>query len=104
MYLQLKNLPGLLDELFAWLNANLPVDPRKPLTPKDIAHVSLMQAEFMQIPGEVEWCEFRRVSFKRVQGIEFWLTPCQLPELRSVATLRGRIAWKLTGNSAALFR
>ncbi|KVP96506.1 hypothetical protein WJ97_11505 [Burkholderia ubonensis] len=100
----LPALPGLLDELFAWLNANLPVDSRKPLAPQDVAHVSLVPAEFAQIPGESGWCAHRRVTFKRVHGIEFWLTQLQLPALRSVADLRGRIAWKLTGNTAALFR
>ncbi|WP_157639943.1 hypothetical protein [Burkholderia ubonensis] len=102
--LSLHALPGLLEDLFAWLNANLPVDPRKPLTPQDVAHVSLMQAEFEQVPGETGWCSHRRVTFKRSLGVEFWLTPLLLPELRSVAGLRGRIAWKLTGNTAAIFR
>lgn len=104
MDLQLNALPGLLDELFAWLNANLPVDARKPLAPHDVAHMSLMPMEFAQIPGETEWCAHRRVSYKRAHGIEFWLTQLELPALRSVAGLRGRIAWKLTGNTAALFK
>lgn len=102
--LQLHALPALLEELFAWLNANLPVDQRKPLAPQDVAHVSLMPKEFAQIPGVTEWCAHRRVSYKRVHGIEFWLTQLELPELRTVAGLRGRIAWKLTGNTVALFK
>jgi len=95
---------SLLEQLFAWLNTNLPVDPRKPLTPQDVAHVSVTPAEFAQIPGKPEWCEHRRVTFKRVRGIEFWLVELPLPALASVAGLRGRVAWKLTGNTAALFR
>lgn len=97
-------LPDMLDGLFDWLNANLPIDPKKPLTPHDVAHVSLMPHEFSQIPGETGWCAHRRITFRRAWGIEFWCSQWRLPELHGCAGLRGRIAWKMTGNTAALFR
>lgn len=97
----------MVEGLFAWLNANLPTDPKKPLMPADVAHVSLMWHEFVQVPGETVWCPHRRVSIRRACGIEFWCSHLKLPELHGGAApagLRGRIAWKLTGNTAALFR
>jgi hypothetical protein len=94
----------MLSKLFEWLNANLPLDPRKPLTPQDVAHISVSAGEFAQLPGNAQTCAYRRVSFKHAHGMEFWLTPYPLPSLRGVSDLRGRIAWKPTGNTAALFR
>jgi hypothetical protein len=94
---------ALLDGLFSWLNANLPIKPGKPLTPQDVAHISLLPAEFSQIPADAEWCPHKRISFKRAYGMEFWLSRFALPEIREIAGLRGRIAWELTGNTAALF-
>ena len=97
-------LPSLLEELLVWLNNNLPVDPRKPLTLQDIAHVSLMTHEFAQLPGETVWCAYRRVAYRRAGGVEFWAQQLQLPELHHCADLRGRIVWEMTSNTAALFR
>ena len=90
--------------LFDWLNANLPIDPRKPLTVEDVAHVSLLPHEFAQIPADTLWCPYRRIAFRRAGGIEFWCSQFALPPLKELGGLRGRIAWKPTGNTAALFR
>jgi hypothetical protein len=100
----LLTLPASLEALFAWLNANLPVDPRYPLTRADVAHVSLMPHEFAEVPGETFWCEHRRITLRRAGGIEFWRSPLMLPELNALADLRGRFAWKLTRSTRALFR
>jgi hypothetical protein len=97
-------LPRLLDEMFPWLNSNLPVNPAKPLTAQDVAHISLTAAEFSLLPGEAMWCAHRRVSIKRYREMEFWLSNLNLPELQACEGLRGRVAWKLTGNTAPLFR
>lgn len=103
-FAQLAQLNTLLPELFPWLNANLPIDPRKPLCEQDVAYIGLMADEFSQIPGAAQTCAWRRISFKRAYGVEFWLRPISLPPIRDVGDMRGRIAWKLTGNTGALFK
>ena len=45
-------IPPMLAGLVDWCNANLPLDPRKPVTAADIAHVSLTAAEFIHVPGQ----------------------------------------------------
>lgn len=94
----------LLSELFPWLNTNMPIDPRKPLCEQDVAHIGLMAHEFEQIPGAVQVCVWKRISFKRAYGVEFWLSPTALPPIQQVSDIRGRIAWKLTGNTGPLFK
>lgn len=101
--LQADELARMLDDIFPWLNKNLPVKPDKPLTAQDVAHVGLRADEFALLPEEPQWCEHKRISFKRARGIEFWLCNLPLPPLKSCADLRGRFAWKLTANSKPLF-
>lgn len=98
-------IPPMLAGLVDWCNANLPLDPKKPVTAADIAHVRLTAAEFSHVPGDATpWCSWRKHFTQQAHGIEFWMTRQALPELRDIADLRGRIAWRLTGNTAALFR
>lgn len=102
-HLQAEELAIMLEDIFPWLNKNLPVNPAKPLTAQDVAHVSLTEHEFTLLPDEAQWCAQKRISFKQARGIEFWLCKLPLPPLKSCADLRGRFAWKLTANSKSLF-
>ena len=99
-----EGLLALLDSLFPWLNKNLPIKPDKLLGSEDVAHLSLTAEEFAQIPAVAQWCAHKRISFKRAYGVEFWLSKFDLPSIRVHADLRGRIAWRLTKNTAALFQ
>ncbi|MDN8078789.1 hypothetical protein QZN30_05445 [Burkholderia multivorans] len=94
----------LLPELMAWLNQNLPIDPKKPLVESDIAHIGLMPAEFAAIRAQEQRCPWRKVLFKQYIGVEFWQTAHKLPDVKTVGDLRGRIAWRPTSNTAALFK
>ncbi len=97
-------LEQLLAGLIPWLNKNLPLDPKKPVTASDIAHISLTPAELDAIPTSDEYCEWRRARFKRFRGIEFWECRYALPPIAELSALRGRIAWMLTSSTAALFK
>jgi hypothetical protein len=98
------SLEQLLPGLLTWLNQNLPLDPKKPLSESDIAHLSLTTDELAEIPAPMEHCEWRRARFKRYLGIEIWECRYALPPIMEIASLRGRLAWKLTSSTAALFK
>lgn len=99
-----SNLERLLAGLMAWLNQNMAIDPKKPLAESDIAHIGLTPDEFAEIPAPAQHCPWRKMPFKHFNGIEFWQTPYPVPAIRDVAGLRGRIAWRLTSSTAALFK
>jgi hypothetical protein len=94
----------LLPELLNWLNQNLPLDPKKPVSATDIAHLAMTTDELAEIPAPDEYCEWRRARFKRYLGLELWECRYSLPPIEAMAGLRGRIAWKLTSSTAALFK
>lgn len=102
--MKLDTLDTLLAGLFAWLNKNKPIKKDKPLCADDVAHISLSQAEFDALPGEAEYCTWRRVHIKRYQGLQFWLSGYSLPAMTHASDLARRIAWNLTGNTVALFK
>jgi hypothetical protein len=97
-------LERLLADLIPWLNQNLPLDPKKPVSTSDIAHISLTAIELDEIPAPDEYCEWRRARFKRFAGIELWECRYALPPITEQASLRGRIAWMMTSSTAALFK
>ena len=94
---------SLLDELLSWLNANLPIDPRKPLQAEDIAYIRLGPAQFAEIPGDAEYCAFRGCTSKRYSGLTVWLS-ASTPNHTSVAGLRGHIAYNCSGRTKPLFQ
>lgn len=98
------NLEQLLATLPAWLNQNLPLDPKKPVSAEDIAHLALTVEEFATIPGVAERCPWKGVTYKQFADIELWECRYVLPAIADHAGLRGRIAWKLTSGTAAIFR
>lgn len=100
----LYTLDTLLAGLFDWLNKNKPIKKDKPLCAEDVAHISLSQAEFDALPGEAEYCTWRRAHIKRYQGLQFWLSSYALPAMSNASDLSRRVAWKLTGNTMALFK
>jgi len=94
----------LFSDLFVWLNKNKPLKKGKKITEQDVAHITLTESEFAMVPAETTYCTWKRTWIKHYNGIEIRQSLFDMPPINTVEILSTRIAWKITGNTVAIFK
>lgn len=100
---------SLIDNLVVWLNKNKPVKKDHRITKDDICYISLNHEEMRCWPGVAEYDPWLRCRKKTFYGIELRETYTGEQQItgktadESNRALSRRLAWKITGNTTAMF-